>query len=149
MVVENIRIQEITCAKSEYVAAVQVLLKQLTSSPVSFEIGDLEKLVKSDASRLFFIFCEDEVAGMLTLVTYLTPTGPKTWVEDVVVDQRFRGRSLGRKLMEFAIGEAAETAGNQLMLTSKPIRVAANALNRSVGFQSKQTNVYRMVFDEK
>ena len=147
--VEKIYIKEITCAKSEDVAPINLLLSQLTSSPVVFEMADLERMVASEASRLFFIYCEGEVAGMLTLGSYLTPTGPKSWVEDVVVDQRFRGHSLGKRLVEYAIAEAAKVRGNQLMLTSKPVRVAANALYRSVGFQPKQTNVYRMVFEEE
>lgn len=144
---EKIRIEEVMNANDKEVLAVNGLLKQLTSTPVEFSLEDLDKIVKSDSSRLFFIYLEDEVAGMLTLGSYLTPTGPKSWVEDVVVDSRFRGRSLGKQLVEYAIAEAGKISGNQLMLTSKPVRVAANALYRSVGFQQKETNVYRMTFE--
>ena len=148
MTMENMFIQEVDVVTEDFVKAIQSLLAQLTSSPVSFEQHDLEQLVASPSSRLFFIYCEGQIAGMLTLGSYLTPTGPKTWVEDVVIDEHFRGRSLGKKLMEFAIAEAGKIRANQLMLTSKPARVAANALYQAVGFESKQTNVYRMVFDD-
>lgn len=144
---EKIRIEELAKATEMGVKAVNALLKQLTSHPVDITLGELERIVTSEASRLFFIYCDDEVAGMLTLGSYLTPTGPKSWVEDVVVDSRYRGRSLGKKLVEYAIEEAGKISGTQLMLTSRPSRVAANALYRSVGFQSKETNVYRMTFE--
>ena len=144
---EKIRIEEITVATDKGVEAINALLKQLTSHPVDITMVDLDKIVSSEASCLFFIYCDDEVAGMLTLGCYLTPTGPKSWVEDVVVDSRFRGRKLGKQLVEHAIAEAGKVSGNQLMLTSKPARVAANALYRAVGFQPKETNVYRMTFE--
>lgn len=144
---EKIRIEEITKATEMGVVAVNALLKQLTSHPVDLTLEELNKLVSSEASRLFFIYCDDEVAGMLTLGSYLSPTGPKSWVEDVVVDSRFRGRKLGKQLVEHAIAEAGKVGGNQLMLTSKPARIAANALYRSVGFEPKETNVYRMTFE--
>ena len=48
-----------------------------------------------------------------------------------------------RFAVEFAIERAAEKGEGTLMLTSKPARVAANALYRSAGFQPKETNVYR------
>ena len=144
---EKIRIEELANATEMGVAAVNALLKQLTSHPVDITLEELDKIVTSEASRLFFIYCDEEVAGMLTLGSYLTPTGPKSWVEDVVVDTRFRGRKLGKKLVEHAIAEAGKMCGTQLMLTSKPARVAANALYRAVGFQPKETNVYRMTFE--
>ena len=144
---EKIRIEELVQATEQGVAAVNALLKQLTSHPVDITLEDLDKMITSEASRLFFIYCDDEVAGMLTLGSYLTPTGPKSWVEDVVVDNRFRGRKLGKQLVEHAIAEAGKISGTQLMLTSKPARIAANALYSAVGFQPKETNVYRMTFE--
>ena len=61
-----------------------------------------------------------------------------------MVDEAYRGKALGRKLVDYAIGLARERGIQVLMLTSKPKRVAANALYRSVGFESKETNVYKM-----
>jgi ribosomal protein S18 acetylase RimI-like enzyme len=65
------------------------------------------------------------------------------WVEDVVVDETLRGRSLGRRLVEHAIEYASRCGKVTLMLTSRPSREAANALYRSSGFSLKETNVYK------
>jgi ribosomal protein S18 acetylase RimI-like enzyme len=84
---------------------------------------------------------------MLTIGEYLAPTGRKVWIEDVVVDEAMRGRSLGRMLVEHAITYSKTTGGGTLMLTSRPSRIAANRLYRSCGFEPKETNMYRMSLD--
>lgn len=140
---EDIRIIEPSSGDKQYVAPIQALLKQLSSTPIEFGEADFVALVESSSSRLFLLLSEGNVCGMLTLAHYLAPTGRKMWIEDVVLDSAMRGRSLGRRLVEFAI-ERAQEMGGTLMLTSKPARVAANALYRSAGFEPKETNVYKM-----
>ena len=142
------RIFELTEAAPRYVQPINRLLAQLSSSPVVFTEKELQAIVGSSASRLFLLESDGEVAGMLTLCSYLAPTGRKLWIEDVVVDNAFRSRSYGRRLVEHAISCASEQGGT-LMLTSKPSRVAANALYRSAGFQPKETNVYRFPLPAK
>ena len=84
------------------------------------------------------------LAVALNLINlYITPTILSAVERHVEVDSAVRGRSLGRRLVEFAI-ERAQEMGGTLMLTSKPARVAANALYRSAGFEIKETNVYKM-----
>ncbi len=140
---EDIKIIEAACDNLQYVQPIARLLGQLSSTPVRFNEEAYKALTNSQSSRLYLLLCDGAVCGMLTLAHYLAPTGRKLWIEDVVVDSAMRGRSLGRKLVEHAIAEA-RTMGGTLMLTSKPARVAANALYRSAGFQPKETNVYKM-----
>lgn len=140
---EDIKIIEASGDNLQYVQPIALLLGQLSSTPVEFNEESYKALTSSSSSRLYLLLCEGSVCGMLTLAHYLAPTGRKLWIEDVVVDSAMRGRSLGRKLVEHAIAEA-RTMGGTLMLTSKPARVAANALYRSAGFQPKETNVYKM-----
>ena len=143
----NIRIFEVTEVNAEYVDAVNRLLVQLSSSPSLFTLEQLEEIVASHSSHLFFAECDGCVAGMLTVGGYVAPTGRKLWVEDVVVDEAMRGYSIGRKLVEHAIGFANGYGKGTLMLTSRPSRVAANNLYRSCGFEPKETNMYRMPLD--
>ncbi len=139
----NVRIFEAVTADKAYIVPIQKLLSQLSSSPVVFAETELQLLVADAASQLFLLECDGEVVGMLTLCSYKAPTGRKLWIEDVVVDAAMRGKSLGRRLVEYAV-ERAKEKGGTLMLTSKPARVAANALYRSAGFSPKETNVYKM-----
>jgi ribosomal protein S18 acetylase RimI-like enzyme len=143
----DIKIFEATTAENVYVDAINRLLVQLSSSPVLFTHGKLEDIVASSSSHLFFAEHAGEIVGMLTIGEYLAPTGRKVWIEDVVVDEAMRGRSLGRMLVEHAITYSKTTGGGTLMLTSRPSRIAANRLYRSCGFEPKETNMYRMSLD--
>jgi ribosomal protein S18 acetylase RimI-like enzyme len=60
------------------------------------------------------------------------------------VDEALRGLGLGRKLVSHAINYCKEQGVHTLYLTSKPKRIAANALYQSLGFEQKETNLYRM-----
>ena len=139
----DVQIVELKEFDESFVAPVKELLLQLSSSPVEFSSHTLKELVDSDNTHLFIALYDGKLCGMLTLGHYMAPTGRKLWIEDVVVDRSLRGKSIGRSLVQHAI-ERAKGIGGTLMLTSKPARVAANALYRSSGFEQKETNVYRM-----
>ena len=141
---DRIRILELKEVNNLYVVAINSLLKQLSSSPVLFSAETLEAIVSSENTHLFILEHDGEPVGMLTLGEYLAPTGRKMWIEDVVVDEAFRGYSFGAMLVKHAIGFASSLGVGTLMLTSRPARVAANALYRSCGFSLKETNMYKM-----
>ena len=88
------------------------------------------------------------IAGMLTIGTYLSPTGSKAWIEDVVVDEEYRGYGFGRMLVAHAIDYCRSQGIETMYLTSNPKRVAANGLYQSIGFERKETNMYKMNLNE-
>lgn len=140
----NIKIERITSADSSTAEAISLLLKQLSSQAFTFTERELATLVTDPSSTLFLLYAEGKIAGMLTLGTYLSPTGRKAWIEDVVVDSSQRGKGYGKMLVEHAIEYARTLSPCTLMLTSNPARIAANELYRASGFEQKITNVYRM-----
>lgn len=134
-----------TAFDKRHYQAVVCLLAQLTTRCITLTPEMYHTLVEDPSSDLcLLVDNQAQVVGMLTLNTCMSPTGKRGWIEDVVVDEAYRGKALGRKLVDYAIGLARERGIQVLMLTSKPKRVAANALYRSVGFESKETNVYKM-----
>jgi ribosomal protein S18 acetylase RimI-like enzyme len=74
---------------------------------------------------------------------YRLPTGLKAWIEDVVVDQRFRGRGIGADLSLAGLRRAEAEGAATVDLTSRPSREAANRLYQRLGFVQRETNVYR------
>lgn len=141
---EQLEIFEVKEACGSYVEPMNRLLAQLSSSGASITLEQLQQLVHNNASHLFLGKYNGEIVAMLTLGEYLAPTGRKMWIEDVVVDTAARGHSFGRAMVEYAIGFARELGDGVLMLTSRPSRIAANALYRSCEFEQKETNVYKM-----
>ena len=126
------------------VEAIQRLLGQLSPAHFEFTLADLSRLISSPESQLFLMLHQGEIIGMLTVGTYSSPTGRKAWIEDVVMDQMFRGRGYGKRLIDHAIAYVGTLSPCTLMLTSNPSRIAANELYRNSGFEQKITNVYKM-----
>lgn len=146
---ERVEIREFGAGDMPVADEIGRLLGQLTSSPGGFTAERLAAIAADAASRLWLLWADGRVAGMLAMGLYTTPTGRKAWIEDVVVDAAFRGRGFGRMLVERAVACAREWAPVTLMLTSRPSREAANALYRSAGFGLKPTNVYTMDIREE
>lgn len=102
----------------------------------------LEQVMSCPTSHLFVMRQGDRLVGCYTLCLFCSPTGRKASIEDVVVHTDFQGLHLGRRLMEHALEQLKKLSPIHAQLTSRPHRVAANALYRAVGFQPKDTNVY-------
>jgi len=141
------KIKEITSYNSETKMIIDDFLKILGDKNVSISTPMLQELISLGNSHLFFVFDESEnCTGMLTIGIYISPTGKKAWIEDVVVSEDFQGQGVGKKLMEFAIQFVKQKQVSLLTLTSRPVRVAANNLYIKMGFERKETNVYKMTF---
>lgn len=144
--IPKMQIREIVSYNSEVKDTINSFLK-LLDEHASISEQMLKELLSSESSHLFFIVDENEnCMGMLTVGIYISPTGKKAWIEDVVVSEIYRGQGVGKKLMEFAIQYAKLEEVSLLTLTSRPFRVAANKLYIKLGFERKETNVYKMIF---
>ena len=137
---------EIQSYSPEYHEAMQRFLDQLTTNPMTLTEEMFRQLLASPNSHLFFLMKDEQTAGMLTVGIYHSPTGGKAWIEDVVVDETFRGQGLSKLLVAHAIEFTKLQGIPSLMLTSNPKRIAANKLYQAMGFGRKETNVYRMKF---
>ena len=137
---------EIQSYSPEYHEAMQRFLDQLTTNPMTLTEEMFRQLLASPNSHLFFLMKDEQIAGMLTVGIYHSPTGGKAWIEDVVVDETFRGQGLSKLLVAHAIEFTKLQGIPSLMLTSNPKRIAANKLYQAMGFERKETNVYRMKF---
>ena len=134
-------IQRVTVIDDELYAAFERLMPQLSSAPMhSREF--LQELVDSPACTLI-VALDPQIVGTLTLAVYRSPTGVHAWIEDVVVDNAARGRGIGEALTLAGIEIAREQGADEVNLTSRPSREAANRLYQKVGFQLRNTNVYR------
>jgi len=63
-------------------------------------------------------------------------------IEDMIVDEAYRGKGLGRKILRELIRWAKEQGVEVVELTTNPKRVAANELYKSEGFRLHETNHY-------
>lgn len=137
-------ISELTDPSSTALESINQLLPQLSSKASPITMERLSELVGSGSTMIFICTNEEaKIVGMLSLVIMKIPTGNKAWVEDVVVDQNARGQGLGKALMDHALEEAGKLGVKTIDLTSRPSRENANRLYQSLGYQIRETNVYR------
>lgn len=128
----------------EVYSDILALIPQLSSSPPAFTREHLDEIVSSPASRLLVARDEDgRVHGMLTLAIFRAPTGVRAWIEDVVVNETLRGGGLGAALVAAALDTARAAGARTVDLTSRPSREAANRLYLRLGFEQRDTNIYR------
>ena len=127
----------------ELVDGLNHLLPQLSKSAPPLERGDVEALIASPAATVFIARDEGRMVGSLTLVVFAIPTGLRAWIEDVVVDEAARGAGVGEALTMAAIDESRRLNVRSLDLTTRPSREAANRLYARLGFELRETNVYR------
>ena len=147
---EAIRVEEATAPSAELLDAITALIPQVSASAAPISESELETIVSSPVTRLLVARDDDgTIVGTLTLVVFRIPTGVGAWIEDVVVDERARGRGAGETLMKAAIALAEENGARHVNLTSRPDREAANRLYRRVGFELRETNVYRLTPRER
>jgi ribosomal protein S18 acetylase RimI-like enzyme len=129
-------------------AAVDHLVPQLSRSSPPPSRAVLERIVADSATTLFVARDDSRrIVGMLTLATFQIPTGIRAWIEDVVVDDAARGAGAAAALVQAALDHSAELGARTVDLTSRPDREAANRLYLRMGFETRQTNVYRRTLE--
>ena len=125
------------------VDAVHRLVPQLTTSTPPPTRVELEVIVAGPSTMLLLARNGRAVVGMLTLAIFRIPTGIRAWIEDVVVDADARGKGVGEALTREAVRIAGTHGARTVELTSRPSREAANRLYQRLGFERRDTNVYR------
>ncbi len=137
----------VTESSPEIVEAMGRLVPQLSRSTLPPDAEAVARFVNQPSVH-FFVFRSEtspgrEILGMLSLATFIIPTGLRAWIEDVVVDDAARGQGAGQSLVAAAVAHAQSLGARTVDLTSRPSREAANRLYQRCGFTLRETNVYR------
>jgi len=138
-------IQTVSEVTEELHGALRRLVPQLGSHKTPPTWQELKELVESEASTLLVAREAGDngpIVGLLCITVYRVPTGLRSMIEDVVVEENARRRGIGEALVRHAIDLARAAGADGVSLTSNPQREAANLLYQSLGFQLRQTNPY-------
>ncbi|MFD9004094.1 GNAT family N-acetyltransferase [Streptomyces sp. NPDC059582] len=141
----SVEVEVVREATDEVVAAVARLLPQLSSTAGVPDHESVDRMLRSDANTLLLARAEGRVVGMLTLIMFPLPSGLRCRVEDVVVDDAARGHGVGAALTKEALRLAEASGARTVDLTSRPSRQSANRLYERLGFQGRDSQVYRFV----
>jgi ribosomal protein S18 acetylase RimI-like enzyme len=127
--------------------ALAVLLPQLNPSIAAPDAERMRKLLADPAVTLLVARDADRIVGTATLIVYTSPAWTKGRIEDVVVDAPARGRGIGEALVHACIEQARARGASVVELQSRQSRGEANRLYQRMGFQLRDSNLYRMSLD--
>lgn len=137
----------------EAVKAFGRLLPQLSRSAPPLDHAALARVVDASCNTVLVARGEaavggpGEIIGTLTLAMFPIPTGVRAWIEDVVVDEAATRQGVGTALTEEALRIARGQGARTVDLTSRPSREAAGRLYEGLGFQRRDSRLYRFALD--
>ncbi len=139
-------IKRATSYSPELLEAVRHLVKQIGSSFQELTADELRGLLASPQSYLFVAqnTSTQEIVGMVMAVLYRIPYAKKAYFDDLIVDEKFRKMGIATKLMQKAIQTARGEKVSYIEFTAHPKRIASNHLYEKLGFQKRETNIYRL-----
>jgi ribosomal protein S18 acetylase RimI-like enzyme len=140
----TVRIEAAAEATPELQSALAALLPQLNPSLPVPSLDHLKAMVADPAVTLLVARDGPEIVATAAVVIYTTPIWLKARIEDVVVDQAARERGVGEALVRRCIEMARERGAAIVELQSARSREAANRLYPRLGFELRDSNVYRL-----
>ncbi|QVI19090.1 GNAT family N-acetyltransferase [Nocardia tengchongensis] len=138
-----VTVETLTEVDDEIVEAFDRLLPQLSQMAKPLDREALAQLASTESTTVLVARSDGKIVGTLSLVMFPIPSGLRARIEDVVVDDSARGQGVGAALIEEAKTRASAAGARTLDLTSRASRSAANRLYERLGFQLRESRVYR------
>mgnify|MGYP000741498892 CR=1 FL=1 len=135
---------------------IDILKKTDVNSTVQNQVSDLFKQlggnkkqislteVLDGKNRITLAYCtdNDEIIGIALMCNYNVISGKKGWIEDVVVNSKYRGKGIGRKLMNKLVEIGKEKNLSEILLFTEDHRTPAINLYSDLGFKVKDSRIY-------
>ncbi len=127
--------------REELRVKLQTLLQDLKEG-LEVSLDDLNEILTCPLSEPIFITQGDELIGYGEVLEWRSATGKAGYIENVVVAKSWQGKGVGKKLGLEMVRIMKRRNIHTLWLHTGEWRKSANALYKSLGFQTKDTLVY-------
>jgi GNAT superfamily N-acetyltransferase len=107
-------------------------MKQLSSRPEPLDEVRLRQILAGDTA-VYVARVDGRIVGSVSRLEMRHPVRTNCWIEDLVVDENYRGMKIAQRLMEMAVAEAPAEAVN-IGLSSKVERAGSHRLYEKLGF---------------
>jgi len=147
----------IRAARLDDIPALVELLRVLFSIEADFDFDEekqtrgLELMLESFDERCVFVAeIENQVIGMCSVQTLISTAqgAPKGWIEDVCVDDAFRGRGIGKMLLKAVDGWCLARGIRRLNILCDTQNAPAQKFYERLGWQATQLQCLVRFTDE-
>ncbi len=138
------RIEAATETTRELLDALTSLLAQLNPQLKPLTMERLARVIGDPATTLLVVRDDSRIVGAAAVLVYATPAFVKARIEDVVVDEHSRGKGVGEALVRRCLEVARERGAEIVELQSARWREVANRLYPRLGFELRESNLYRL-----
>jgi ribosomal protein S18 acetylase RimI-like enzyme len=138
-----LRIEPATSATTDLELALARLLPQLNPNLQVPDDARIQALLADPAVTVLLAREGADAVGTATVIVYTTPFWIKARIDEVVVDEAARGRGVAEALVRACLDIAREKGAQVAELQSGTQRAAANRLYRRLGFEPRDSNLYR------
>jgi len=118
------------------------LFKQLSPNKKQVELHEI--LIETNPVTLVGCFIGDRIVGIASMSIYKVISGNKGWIEDVIVDENYRGKGIGLKLIEKLLSISNEKQLTEVLLFTEEHRIPAISLYEKLGFTKKKSSIYTL-----
>jgi GNAT superfamily N-acetyltransferase len=118
------------------------LLAQVSKSAKPMTVEYLRDMLDRPDVHLYVVVDQQtgDFVAMTTRIENWAPSGVKSWIEDVVVDEVLRGRGIAKLMLAAVIADAPAEVKHINLTTAKGV----GAVYESLGFVVRDTVVYRL-----
>lgn len=144
----GLTIEAATEATPELEQGLAALMPQLNPALAGPTREALIAVLADPATTLLVARQDMLIVATATVIVYTTPAWTKARIEDLVVDEGNRGHGVGKALVNACLNVARERGAGVVELQSARRREVANRLYPRLGFERRESNVYRMMLRE-
>jgi GNAT superfamily N-acetyltransferase len=141
---------EYCIAKRENLVNILELYKQLNPSNNDFSIRNANKIwdkIENENIKYFVAKDNDKIIGScyIIIIHNLTYNGKSIgYIENVITDEKYRRKGIGRKIMEMAINYAKGENCYKIVLQSGIKRTTAHKFYEAIGFNGGTKKAFEL-----
>lgn len=132
----DFRCEVVTEFNDQEIEGIERLLPQIARNSVVVPQEHRRLLREDKNTKIAVVYDGEKMAAMGTLLIVTMLTGRRSRLEQLVVDEAYRGKGLGRLLSTYIIDLAKKEGCTDVRFTSGKDRTASHNLYTSMGFES-------------
>jgi len=133
-------------ATPQAVAELNSLVAQMSRKPREMDLAYLKRVLEAPGT-LIVVWDEGRIVGCAQVSIVVLISKLKGWIDEVVVDESYRGQGVAKRLMEMAIEYARRAGCRHVNMSSGSDRSSVHSIYEHMGFYQRDSTQFRLDFE--